>query len=138
MSMMCKCTASTGNNHVLNPEVDRKRFVSARSSTLRMKSRKQKYLSGWRVGVIFCCATVGAVLLINIVVTICASVTAGVTSGIGTLQHGDCSLTKEMSLWLYFAINVLSTMLLGASNYCMQFLSSPTREGVDTAHANGR
>ena len=40
-----------------------------------------------------------------------------------------------MSLWLHLAINVLSTLLLGASNYCMQCLTSPTREEVDRAHS---
>lgn len=42
-----------------------------------------------------------------------------------------------MSLWLHLAINVLSTVLLGASNYCMQCLSSPTRGDVDKAHSKG-
>lgn len=49
----------------------------------------------------------------------------------------DCSLMKKMSMWLHLAINVLSTVLLSASNYCMQCLSSRTREEVDRAHANG-
>lgn len=71
------------------------------------------------------------------VVTIYASVTAGVTGGIDTLQHGDCFLTKKLSMWLHVAINMLSTMLLGASNYCMQYSSSPTREEVDEAHLKG-
>ena len=80
----------------------------------------------------------GIVLVINIVVTIYASLTTGVNSGIGIIQHGDCSLTKRMGMWLHLAINVLSTMLLSASNYCMQCLSSPTCEEVDRAHANGK
>lgn len=40
-----------------------------------------------------------------------------------------------MSFWLHFAINVLSTLLLGASNYTMQCLTSPTREEIDRAHS---
>ena len=32
-------------------------------------------------------------------------------------------------------INVLSTALLGASNYTMQCLTSPTRDEIDVAHA---
>lgn len=31
-------------------------------------------------------------------------------------------------------INILSTALLGASNYCMQCLAAPSREQVDKAH----
>lgn len=36
--------------------------------------------------------------------------------------------------WLHLAINILSGLLLGASNYCMQVLSAPTRDDVDAAH----
>jgi len=32
-------------------------------------------------------------------------------------------------------INILSTLLLSASNYCMQCMSAPTRKEVDEAHA---
>ena len=39
-------------------------------------------------------------------------------------------------MWLHLAINVLSTILLSASNYCIQCLSSPTRQEVNKAHAN--
>ena len=38
---------------------------------------------------------------------------------------------------MHVAINVLSTLLLGASNYSMQCLSSPTRREVDKAHSQG-
>ena len=55
--------------------------------------------------------------------------------GIGTIQLGSCQKTKNVSLWLHLLINILSTALLSASNYCMQCLSSPTREEVDKAHA---
>ena len=52
-----------------------------------------------------------------------------------TIQEGSCSKTTDLSLWLHLAINILSTILLGASNYCMQCLSSPNREEVDRAHS---
>lgn len=42
-----------------------------------------------------------------------------------------------MSAWLHLAINVLGTILLGASNYCMQCLSFPTRDEVNKAHSRG-
>ena len=35
---------------------------------------------------------------------------------------------------LHLAINILSTLLLGASNFCMQVLCAPTREEIDAAH----
>ena len=66
-----------------------------------------------------------------------ASARYEVVERIGTILDGSCEKTKNLSLWLHLAINVLSTILLGASNYCMQCLSSPTRQEVDRAHSQG-
>ena len=96
--------------------------------------QKPKYFEGWRMGVTLCAATTGTVLMINVVLTVFASIKYGLYDGFGTLQEGSCQTTKDLSLWLHLAINVLSTLLLGASNYCMQCLASPTREEVDIAH----
>lgn len=43
-------------------------------------------------------------------------------------------MTKRLDLWLHLAINLLSTLLLGASNYTMQCLSAPTRDEINKAH----
>lgn len=38
-------------------------------------------------------------------------------------------------MWpVFFLINALSTVILAASNYCMQCLGFPSSEGVDNAH----
>lgn len=103
--------------------------------TCEEEDPKTKYFQGWRMGVTLCAATAGSVLTINVVLTVVAWSKFGLSSGIGTLQEGSCRTTKEISLWLHVAINVLSTLLLGASNYCMQCLASPTRKEVDKAHA---
>ena len=66
-----------------------------------------------------------------------ASARYKVVERIGTILDGSCEKTKNLSLWLHLAINALSTILLGASNYCMQCLSSPTRQEVDKAHSQG-
>lgn len=47
-------------------------------------------------------------------------------------------MADEMAWWssaIHILINALSTLLLAASNYTMQVLSSPTRKDVDKAHA---
>lgn len=41
-------------------------------------------------------------------------------------------------MWPDLAINILSSLLLGASNNCAQLLSSPTRHDIDKAHAKGK
>ena len=78
---------------------------------------------------------VTAVLILNISVTAWAANTFGLSGGIGTIHNGPCAAMKSTGLWLHIAINVLSTLLLGASNYYMQCLCSPTREEVDKAHS---
>ena len=87
---------------------------------------------------IYCCAWMTAgVLLVNLTFTIWATATFGVQSGLGTLQEGHCKETKNLTQWIHLGINVLSTLLLGASNYSMQCLSSPTRREIDIAHSKG-
>ena len=58
-------------------------------------------------------------------------------NGLGTLQDGSCKRTAALTLWAHVAINILSTLLLGASNYSMQCLSSPTRSEINKAHGKG-
>lgn len=57
-----------------------------------------------------------------------------VAASFATLYDGHCDKVKRLDLWLHLFINVLSTLLLGASNYCMQCLAAPTREDIDKAH----
>lgn len=56
------------------------------------------------------------------------------SGGIGTLYMGDCTTVKRINQWSHLAINILSTLLLGSSNYCMQLLVAPTRFEVQEAH----
>ena len=96
-----------------------------------------KKLEGYHFGVL-CCAVVAAmVLIINVILTIWAVSSSGVQNGLGTLQDGSCKKTTTLTFWIHLAINVLSTLLLGASNYSMQCLSSPTRREIDKAHGKG-
>lgn len=106
------------------------RFLSVR----RLHSRWQK-IYGYRSGLLFCAGLAGTVALTNSTITIWACKRFDVVAGFGTIQHGNCNQTKKFSLWLHLAINVLGTALLGASNYTMQCLSSPTRQEIDKAHA---
>jgi hypothetical protein len=73
------------------------------------------------------------VFLINVTITIWGST----YSKSGVLLEGDCDRVKRLNTGLHVLINVLSTILLSGSNYCMQCLSAPTRSEVDSAHAKG-
>ena len=110
--------------------------VSVERASFLMKS---KYLHGWRMGITLCVATAMTVFMINLILTIWALSRYGLEKGgIGTIQEGSCETSRRLSLWLHLIINVLSTLLLGASNYTMQCLASPTREEVDRAHRQNR
>ncbi|KAG8532463.1 uncharacterized protein KY384_002340 [Bacidia gigantensis] len=55
--------------------------------------------------------------------------------GSKTLFRGGCKDAKSGNAVVQIGINVLSTLILGASNYCMHCLAAPNREEVDRAHA---
>jgi len=103
------------------------------------KPRTSTYrtLTGWRKGVVAAAVTASTVLLINFCITIWASTRQGTSDGIGVLYDGLCTDSRFLNSGLHVIINALSTLLLGASSYTMQCLSSPTRAEVDRAHRKG-
>ena len=74
------------------------------------------------------------IFLINLTCTIVFKVKWGSDSDINTLYQGDCSKAEKLSTGLHAVINLLSSLLLGASNLCMQLLVAPTRSEIDIAH----
>ncbi|OJJ86721.1 uncharacterized protein ASPGLDRAFT_80648 [Aspergillus glaucus CBS 516.65] len=93
----------------------------------------------WVTGVLLCAFAAAIVLFLNVVLTIIAASIAYSKAGdqeftSATLYRGKCSTSKNWVRGLLFLINVLSTIMLAASNYCMQCLSAPSRKIVDNAH----
>ncbi|KAJ5722880.1 hypothetical protein N7488_000915 [Penicillium malachiteum] len=100
-------------------------------------AKRHKWIDG-----IYVCARIGVgVLVINLIFTIVAAVIANRNSGgsfvAAPLYWGDCAVTQRWEFSLHLIINILSTCMLAASNYCMQTLVAPTREEVDASHARG-
>ena len=93
---------------------------------------------GWRGGLLRWTAGVVFVLLLNIAIAIVISVSWKPVGGIATAYTGDCKKTSHLNKGLHLLVNLLSTLLLGASNYCMQRLVAPTRHEIDAAHAEKR
>lgn len=94
---------------------------------------------GWRKAVMVATATTGAVALINIILgVVFAKRYPTNDKGLVTLKQGDCEAVKRINTMVHLAINILSTALLGASNYTMQCLGSPTRAEVNAAHLKGK
>lgn len=103
--------------------------------TTHTNSRSRwRYAQGWRFGAINCAIAVCIVFLINLVATIWGS---AYTKESGVLFEGDCKRARKLNSGLHFLINLLSTILLSSSNYCMQCLSAPTRREIDKGHAAG-
>lgn len=51
------------------------------------------------------------------------------------LYQGKCSTSGNWARGLHLLINILGTIMLVASNYCMQCLCSPSRQDIEGAHA---
>lgn len=101
--------------------------------------KKRSKFKSWKVAVLINSAIAAAVLLANCILTIWASLHFGFDrgSGNGAAYDGDCDTVAAWSRWLHVVVNVLSTMLLGASSYAMQCATAPTRSECDRAHARG-
>ncbi|KAK2805543.1 hypothetical protein FQN50_006169 [Emmonsiellopsis sp. PD_5] len=129
--------------------------VLVRSATLevnaasrwRPENRREPVLSSeqdgnrkWTKGVLLCAWGATAVLVLNIILTIIAAGRAystyeGQSFGSAILYQGSCTRSKKWATGLHFVINILSTLVLAASNYCMQTLNAPSRQEIDDAHS---
>lgn len=95
----------------------------------------------WIKGITICTWILASVFIVNIILTIIASVIAYTNTptpsriSYAALYTGSCATTKSWTTGLHLLINVLSTILLAAGNYCMQCLASPSRGQVDAAHS---
>ncbi|TQN67003.1 hypothetical protein CSHISOI_08477, partial [Colletotrichum shisoi] len=55
--------------------------------------------------------------------------------GIGVVFEGGCSEIKRLNTAVHVVVNILGTVLLAGSNYCMQCAIAPARSEIDRAHA---
>ncbi|KAF2094484.1 hypothetical protein NA57DRAFT_46583 [Rhizodiscina lignyota] len=56
---------------------------------------------------------------------------------IGTFTLGNCNKVSIINNALHVGLNIISSLFLGAGNYCMQVLVAPSREEIDRAHSMG-
>jgi hypothetical protein len=99
---------------------------------------RQSRFHGWRMGLLFGCSMSTFVLCCNIAMMVVGAIRNYDESGIANLITGDEAKISRWNTGLHVIINALSTMLLSASNYTTQVLSSPTRKDVDGAHKKGQ
>ncbi|KIX08961.1 uncharacterized protein Z518_00039 [Rhinocladiella mackenziei CBS 650.93] len=94
--------------------------------------------SGWRGGATSAAGLASISLCINLGVGIWLCTQGKNAGGLTEVYRGNCNTAKQLSIWVHLAINILSTLLLGGSNYCMQCVSAPTRKEIDKAHSQGK
>lgn len=91
---------------------------------------------GWRRGILLGCISAFTVLVLNLTITAIAARSPH-HSGRATLFRGKCDTVGRANAVVHFFINIMSTVLLAASNYGMQCLCAPTRAEIDTFHLEG-
>lgn len=104
------------------------------SSARRKLDSVTRRTSTWRFIVLFGLVITLAVLILNLSLLIWSRARP---HGGNMLYKGDCRSAKTTITYSSLAINILSTLLLGASNAAMQCLCAPTRAEVDKVHATG-
>lgn len=91
--------------------------------------------SGWRGGTLLSIIVCAIVLFVNILIAIVAMASGKPVDGMATTYRGNCDVAARQLTVSHLFINIFSSLLLGASNYCMQRLVAPTRKEIDAAHA---
>lgn len=99
--------------------------------------RRSWFGYGWRGGARIAFIGTSLVLVTNITLMLYMTLAYEKMDGFPVIYRGSCENAEQQnSLWHFF-LNVLSTGLLSASNYCMQLLSAPTRANINRAHSTG-
>lgn len=93
---------------------------------------------GWRTGALWGALLTSTIIVTNLIILIVGAAKPKNGSGYRVFFEGDCSKSRTISTVWHLVINVLSTLLLAASNACTQILSAPSRIEVDRAHSQGK
>lgn len=119
-------------------DIELETLMSREENILAQNPPKRSILKSWRFSLVCGAALAVLVLIANIVLLIYTSVKYPVEGNLITLYNGSCDTMQTIFTSTHFGINVLSTLLLSASNVCMQCLAAPTRSDVDRQHARGK
>jgi hypothetical protein len=88
------------------------------------------------MGMLLNCCVSAIVLCVNLsVLLVVQGRNKGFQNGLAVPWTGTAEHMSWYNRAIHVVINALSTILLSASNYTMQVLSSPTRKDIDRAHA---
>lgn len=96
------------------------------------------FIAGWRAGLLRAFLLSLVALIVNVAIYAWLFATYNSTDGTATIMSGSCSMIRNANTGIHAALNVLSTLVLGASTYAMQGMTAPTRKEVDVAHLKGK
>jgi hypothetical protein len=130
--------SSAGTYELKQLDVQLQPFISQDLGYPHEINERQRERQKWRTTLFTFVILACAVLVINTGFLAWAVCARGTTDGVGVLYEASCEATKRANIGVHLIINILSSALLGASNYCMQCLSAPTRSEVDKAHHIGK
>ena len=83
------------------------------------RGRLQRWRYGWKVTLSLASAACVVVLAFNLGFLSWAAARHRVHGDKGVLYEGNCDHVRHLSTGIHLLINILGTILLGASNYCM-------------------
>lgn len=100
---------------------------------------KRRFLAGWRTVAVFSLVGATLVCIFNLVVTIKIwKHPKNLTNGGGSIANlftGSCAHVRSLNVWTHLVVNFVGSLLLAASNYCMQVLNAPSRDELVRAHS---
>ncbi|UPX09651.1 uncharacterized protein EKO05_0000336 [Ascochyta rabiei] len=96
------------------------------------------FVAGWRAGLLRAFLFSLAALALNISIFLWLFLEYGPVRGNGTINTSNCDEVGNLETGIKVGLNVVSTLILGASTYAMQGTTAPTREEVDSAHSKGK
>ncbi|KAL3294051.1 hypothetical protein RB213_011769 [Colletotrichum asianum] len=91
----------------------------------------------WRRGALSFAAAALFTFIVNFSFTLW-TMTKEAPDGVGLIWEGEQTIVKAWNTAMHIVINIISTILLAGSNYCMQCLMAPTRSELDKAHSERR
>jgi hypothetical protein len=115
-----------------------KEYEHSRFHTRLFAKFYDTFVGGWRAGLVRSFLLSFVALIVNISVYSWLFRTYEAESGTAMLRRGSCGMVRSANTGIHVALNVLSTLILGASTYAMQGITAPTRKEVDAAHAKGK
>ena len=91
--------------------------------------------SRWRIGTETCTITTLSVFCLCTTLVVWTVSVKRIGDGFATIHTGKCDFVASKITQVQLTMNVLSSLVLGTSSYCMQTLTAPTRKDIDKAHA---